>query len=598
MLVSSNLIYNKKRTCNMIIGVVASVFLLFLISLIFSSMHSYMVKSVKTHNPYHVSFKAGNFNKLNFISKKEYKNGTIYIKYKNIYDVYKNTDLICEKIKCQDIFYNDKLLSLYGISKKENVMTSFKTILIVLLIIVGIGVFIFLSNIFRISMFERKKQIGVLKSVGMDKFLIIKNLLLENTIVLIIGLIIGIVLSLWFTSIFLMILNFLLKDILEFKLKLSIYPLFVLISFVFIILIFYLASFLPIVKVSRLSIIEAIRGNDNFSKKKIPWYILKLKPLSKIIMFNYFRNKKNYKAIKFCVFISVMLYISFRLYLSYGVLLLDKYVKLPKYDFEIVSKYDKRTFFKLKKIGTKYSKYKIYKTCMIKDENVMVISYKKEGLLNAEKISINDKVITKKIKKIPFGLDSLDDKNIVFLTNDFDNYCNNYSLLMFVKGDSKKILKDLNSYKLEVNYVDVSKASLLVNNLILTIKISLYSILIIICLISIFLIGSTVSFSIKLREKQFGIFRSIGFTNLKLKKIVIKEMLIILVKPFVYIIIFSFLLDYILYENITKLMSVNMILPIFDILLSFLVAFVVIYLVVLFNFFKIKKKSIVGMLFK
>ena len=592
MLVSSYLLYNKKRTFNMIISVVFSVLLLFTVGLIFSSIHTYMIKSVISKNPYHVSFKADNFKKLNFVVKQDYKDGIMYIKYKKISDTYKNTDLICQKIKCKNIKYNDKLLSLYGISKKENIMKSFKIILFLILVILSVGIYILLSNIFRLSMLYLKKQIGILKSVGMTRFLIIKNLLLENTIVLVIGLIIGSILSLWFVQIFLTVLNFLLKDFLSFKFELSIYPWFIITAFVFIVLVFYLSSLKPILKVSNLSIIEVINGKDNFNKKKIPKYIFRLKPLAKITMFNYKRNKKNYKAIKLCVFIGSILYISFSLYLKYGLFLMNDLIKIPNYDFEIIS--DKSNYKNLDSLGKNYSKYKIYKTCMY-DNKIMVTSYPKEGILNGSKLKIKDKTITNKIKKTPFGMDGVGKK--ILLTNDFSSYCDDYNLLMFINGNSKDILKKLSLLKIKASYVDVSKVYKFTKNLVLAIKISLYSILIFVSLICIFLIYNTLSISIKLRTKELGIFKSVGFTNKNIKKMLLNELLIILFKTFVYVILISFLISYILYQSIIGITDTKLFLPVNELLFCFITVFFILYLSLLFNCFKIKKNSIINMMF-
>ena len=597
MLASSYLIYNKKRTFNMIISVVFAVLLLFIISLIFSSIHNYMTETIELQNPYHVSFKADNFKKLNFVQKQKYENGIIYIKYKSIYKVYKNTDLICSKVKCKKITYNEKLLSLYGMSKKSNVMKSFKIMLIVLLVILGIGVYIFLSNIFRISIIYRKKQIGVLKSIGMTKFLIIKNSLLENTIVLIIGFIIGFFLSLWLTQVFLTVLNFLLKDIFTIKLKLVIYPLFILISLIFIIIIFYLSSLMPIIKVNKLSIIETLNGYGNFSKKVSFKYLKKLKPLFKIIVFNYCRNKKNYKAIKLCVFVSVVLYVSFSVSLKYGLVLMNDHIKIPNYDFEIMSIYDENVYKKLHKLGGKYKKYKIYKMCNL--DKVVVVDYQKEGLVNAKELQINDKKVKRQITKLPFGVEGLLKTNQkIFLTNNFNDYCSNYNLIMFIKGNSKAIIKDFFKIKFNsiVSYVDVGKVSRLTKNLILVIKISLYSILIVVILISVFLISNTMSLSMELRAKQIGIFKSVGFTDKKIKKMILLEIVMILFKTFIYIFPFSILISYFLFWNITEINKI--ILPTNELLYSFIFIFLIFYLSLTFNYLKIKRRKITDMIYK
>ena len=595
MFISNYLIYNKKRTINMIISIIFSILLLLSAGLIFSSIYTYMIKVVEEKNPYHVSFESKNFEKLKIIKKQEYKKSTMYIKYKSARKTYENTKLICTKIKCKNIKYNERLLSLYGVSKNKKIIESFKVALILILTILSVGVYILLSNIFRISLIERKKQIGLLKSIGMTKSLLLKNTLLENTIILIIGLVIGSVLSIWIVQIFLTTLNFLLKDIFTVKLELSFQPLFISISFIFIIIVFYISSLIPAIKVSGLSIIEIINGNNNFSKKKLPKYIFKLKPKLKIIMFNYYRNKKNYKAIKFCIFTCSILYITATIYLKYGLILIDKFIKIPNYDFEIVSNYDENSFQKLNNFGNKYPKHKLYKTC--NNDKIMIVQHKKEGIINSKYINLNNQIISKKIAKAPFGFDNIDDKQIVFFTNNLSKYCNNYNLIMFIKGDSNSIKKNLAKMNIAISYVDTSKALKLTKNLILAIKISLYSVLIIVSIICIFLISNTLSISIKLKTKQIGILRSVGFTSKNIKNMLLIETIIILIKTFIYVIPFTILISYILYKSIYKIININMFFPAKELLICFTIILLVFYLCIFFNYLKIKRNRIVEMLF-
>lgn len=253
----------------MVLSVTLAVVLLLGVSLIFSSVHSYMVNVSLKEKPYYVSFKSENFESPSYVKTKKEQDGIIYLKYKNVFDTYKNTKKICSKIKCENIIYNDRILSLYGISKNENIMDTFKTLLITILIIFGIAILILISNAFRITLIERKREIGILKSIGMEKSRIIKMILGEGTIVLIIGLMFGIMISMWLVQILIVGINYLLRDIFEVRLILSIYPLFVIISLIFIVLIFYIACLMPTFKISKVSIISALRGNDDFKQRRV-----------------------------------------------------------------------------------------------------------------------------------------------------------------------------------------------------------------------------------------------------------------------------------------------------------------------------------------
>jgi len=620
VLVSRYLIYNKKRTFITILSVALAVTLLIGIGLLFSSIHSYLVNLSLKENPYHVTFSSDNFEKTSYIKKKAYIEAKVYIKYKNVLDTYKNTKKICSKIKCQNISYNDRVLSLYGISKNKNTMKTFKILFLSVLFILGIAILILITNSFRINLIERKKQIGILKSIGMTKLQIMKMLFLEGTVILLIGLIIGIIISLWLLEVLFFIVNYLLIEVLKTKIILTFYPLFIEISLGFIIIIFYVGCIIPIFKVNRLSSIELLRESSIFKTKKIPWHFKILKGSNKLVLSNYYRNKKKYRAIKLCIFISSILYISFSLYLNYGLSSIDKYVNIPSYNFYIGALGNDNNYNILDEFGQKYKKYSLYKTCMIEgsisknsylnknyNNKIMVISSDKERIINTytkdnikkryfkNEVNLNKNII-KTTNNIPFGFENSDFNNVLFLTDNFDNYCTEYNLNLYIKDNSKKIKKSLNKIKTDINYIDVSKITQITNNFVLTIKISLYSVLILVIAIGILLTSSTYSVNLNLRVKEFGVLKSVGITNRHLKCLLFLESFIIIIKTFIFIILFSFLISYSLYSSVNKILDINMIKPYKEIVISFFVSIFIIYFTLNSNYKKIMKKEVIKMI--
>ena len=68
----------------------------------------------------------------------------------------------------------------------------------------------------------------------------------------------------------LVVINYLLADIFDLKFTLVVYPSFLFIALVFIVILVIGSSIVPMIKMNRLSLMEVIRGSDEFkSKKKI-----------------------------------------------------------------------------------------------------------------------------------------------------------------------------------------------------------------------------------------------------------------------------------------------------------------------------------------
>ena len=617
MLASRYLFYNPKRTLIMIISVTLASILLFIVGLLFSSVHNYMVNTSLKENPYHVSFKSDNFKKPSFVSKMNYNEGSSFIKYKKISDTYKNTNLICKKVKCKNIKYNDRLLSLYGISKNENLMSNFKLLLVIVLVILGFGSMILISNAFRITLIERRKQIAILKSIGMTKNQIIIMILEEALLILIISLTFSIIISLWLMEIMVVWINYLLALIFDIRFVLSIYPLFMIISLIFIIVTIFISSIIPAISISKTNIIGTIAGNNDY-KIKLPRYAYRFKIINRLVFSNYYRLKKKYRAIKLCIFISVILYVSFSLYLSYGLSFINKYVNIPDYDFEIIG----NDYKKLDNLGKKYKKHETYKVCFIKGEiskesylnkneyqketDIVVIESNKEGIINKIKKDNDNKNYLKynarfnnnnvhTFENIPFGLDTFIDKTI-FLTDNFSDYCSNYEVMTFIKGNSKKILKDLEKLEIDTSYVDVSKAVKITKNFVLVIKICLYSVLVLVVLIGISSISNIFSVTLNLRLKEIVILKGCGLTNKGLKKILFRECLIVLFKTFIWIIPVILFISYILYQSINGVVSMDMIYPFRDLLIGFISSLFVLYSTLSINYIRIKRQNIIKMI--
>ena len=289
--------------------------------------------SVDTVNVYII------FNKLKNVQKKTEK----------IFDdldlktSYKSKIEVSEKDqKNSRIDYNSSLLILHGESNNTNLMTVMSSYLTIILSVISVACIIVIYNAFSISVMERKKQFGLLSSIGATKKQIKKTVVFETLIVGTIGIITGILaayLGIWIVS---LVINNLLKDMLERPFVLATYPMFVIIPIILTIIAIRISAMLPVKRASKMSALEVIRQTDDIkikSKKlKTPKIIIKLFGMDASIAYkNMKRNKKKYRITIISIFISIVAFLTFSSFLTYGVTSFSNF--LGEIDFDISMTY-------------------------------------------------------------------------------------------------------------------------------------------------------------------------------------------------------------------------------------------------------------------
>ncbi len=599
-----------------------------------------MIKDViKNKGNYHVSVKVDDIDKKH-ITKIETKEGKKYITYDNIKQTYKYTENKCKNQKCEEISYNDNLLSLYGISNKENMIDMFKNLIIIILTILSLGIAVIIYNSFSISVTQRKKQFSLLKSVGMTQKRIRNMVLLEGLITLICGLFIGFIISANLMFIILRIISSLLSELFTNNLTLSFYPSFVLIPLIFVIIIVLVSAYLPAKKASNLNIIDSIRNNEKFTYKKEPKFIKKLSVTKRLAYYNYKRCKKKYRPIILCIFISVIIYTTFSLYLNYGIKSINDFSNLPKYDYEVTIINSNENKYKLLENYAidNSNNYNIFNICQlktkVKDENYLDEKYKnnnlivisgkenyiinrikqtetkKEKMIKIDKpylkneitLTINNMEHQFKTKnKIPLGTENyLTKENIVLVTKNIDKYCKSYNTSLILKGniDLQKSLKNFSKENniQNIEYVDVKKANKLTKNIIMTIKIVLYIVTLLVLLIGISSIVNTIWTSINLRSKEFACLKSVGLTKKQMREMLIIESFYIVIKGFLLSLPFVFIINYLLYESLKKVFEMEILIPYKEILIIFITFLLIVYLTMLITHKKFNNNKIINML--
>ena len=265
----------------------------------------------------------------------------LYVMFNKNKKIIKQSEELAKRLNYDnDINYNSTLLALYGESTYGNVMTTMVSMMMIMLALVSIGCIIVIYNSFAISVMERKKEFGLLSSIGATKRQLSHTVFFEAVVVGVIGIILGILGAYIGIGCVILIINNLISDMLEYKLHLVTNPLFIIIPVIFMIIVIGVSAFIPSRRASKVSPIEAIRQNDDIkiNKKKIRTSKLVNKLFGiegEIALKNIKRNKKKYRVTIVSLFISIVLFISFSSYMNYTLNTASSVMGEVPYDYQI-----------------------------------------------------------------------------------------------------------------------------------------------------------------------------------------------------------------------------------------------------------------------
>lgn len=268
-------------------------------------------------------------------------NVNLYVMFDKNKKIIKQSEELAKELSYDyDINYNSTLLALYGESTYGNVMTTMVSMMMIMLALVSIGCIIVIYNSFAISVMERKKEFGLLSSIGATKKQLAHTVFFEAVVVGLIGIILGILGAYIGIGCVILIINNLISDMLEYKLHLVTNPLFIIIPVIFMIIVIGVSAFIPSRRASKVSPIEAIRQNDDIkiNKKKIKTskFVNKLFGIEgEIALKNIKRNKKKYRVTIVSLFISIVLFISFSSYMNYTLNTASSVMGEVPYDYQI-----------------------------------------------------------------------------------------------------------------------------------------------------------------------------------------------------------------------------------------------------------------------
>ena len=268
----------------------------------------------------------------------------ISVLYSNLKDFQKKTEDIKSVIEKNigssvTVSYNSSLIDYEGGVSDTTMASLYSVGAVVIVIIILSSVFV-IRNSFSISVSEKTKQYGMLSSIGATKKQIKKSVLYEGFYIGIIGIPLGILCGMLAVVILLQVVNVLLGDSLNEKCVFSIPILAIIASIVISAITIYLSCILPARRASKISPIEAIRGNDDIKikakKVKTSKITKKLFGIGGVIASkNLKRNKKKYRTTVISLVVSISIFISLSSFLDYGGKIVNVYYKDLGYDISV-----------------------------------------------------------------------------------------------------------------------------------------------------------------------------------------------------------------------------------------------------------------------
>lgn len=309
--------------------------------------HTYTIVGIIERSNYKgiEGFSAPGYTAISYMDNENDINiANISVLYSNLKDFQKKTEDIKSVIEKNigssvTVSYNSSLIDYEGGVSDTTMASLYSVGAVVIVIIILSSVFV-IRNSFSISVSEKTKQYGMLSSIGATKKQIKKSVLYEGFYIGIIGIPLGILCGMLAVVILLQVVNVLLGDSLNEKCVFSIPILAIIASIIISAITIYLSCILPARRASKISPIEAIRGNDDIKikakKVKTSKITKKLFGIGGVIASkNLKRNKKKYRTTVISLVVSISIFISLSSFLDYGGKIVNVYYKDLGYDISV-----------------------------------------------------------------------------------------------------------------------------------------------------------------------------------------------------------------------------------------------------------------------
>ncbi len=558
-----------------------------------------------------------NLKNIIFTKEEENNNNSLYFVYLKSYkNIYNNLRDIANNFNDSKIYLNHSVLYYYAgvdplsIDPSANTTAVYFLLTMFLCLILAFIVFFIIYNAFSISINEKKKSYAMYKSIGASPKQILFSVFLEALIILGIAIPLGFLLSLGFVYLILSIINNMLSGIITHVYTIEVYPIFMIVSLVFILISTLLATLSVARMASSVNIIEEVRQTKQFKYKKEKKIVKKLFGITGAISAkSVTRDRAKYRITTISIVIGIILFLTTSSLLN---LLLhfieispyEKYIKLQilKEDYHIIDQitnlssvddyvYVDGEFYLFDTDNQVYNLSNNYLSVSYIDSQSYQSLEKHFNITNGLPMIIGN-VINQDGNKLivkPFFEDGMVNLKLYDTENNYEgeyqaNVIADYGNLSKF-GDSFTYnmiptlileLKDLDMdiidlYIVSEDYLDFDKEvqtiikdypNIYYNNNLVTmhndivtincIKLVIYMALGLIVFITIVSIIGTISSNLNLRRREFAVLKSLGLSNKQFNKMIFYESLMLSLKSLLFGLLI-FILIAVIFIRITML---------------------------------------------
>ena len=341
---------------------------------------------------------------------------------------------------------NSYLISLETNPLGNNAASGLGSVVVIVCLIIVVTSAFCIKNSFDISITEKIKQYGMLRSVGATKKQIKRNVFYEATILGLIGIPLGILMGILASVILVWVCNYFLNTSLmgDLRLIFDFSLVAIVVAIILGIVTIYLSAFRSARKAAKITPMEAIRnsGNIKLETKKIKQsrLIYKLFGIGGEISYkNLKRNKKKYRTTVISIVVSTAVFIALSYFMSLAFLAVEDEINLKDYN---VSLYVRESNYEQALETVNLDNIKDYTIRRSFTFNIINPAYSKgykkfmgEGTLNSTEhitvLSVGKHQYQKYIASLGLKYEEIKDKGIL-INDNVENY---------LQEDSNKIIK-------------------------------------------------------------------------------------------------------------------------------------------------------------
>ncbi|CEQ30021.1 ABC transporter permease [[Clostridium] sordellii] len=216
----------------------------------------------------------------------------------------------------ENLSFNEHLLRLKGASAYANINRSINAAMFVVTTLVVVCTVATIYNAFSISINDRKKQFGILNSIGATKSQIMKIVFIEAIVVSVIGIPLGLIIGTFAIDLIFKLIKYMFSSsvIAQLNLRVVYNPYVIILSALIVLLTILVSAILPAINAAKTPPLEAIKNSSSLKLGKVKdskLVRLLFKTEGVLAYKNLRRNKKKFRITLFSLIISVVIFISF-----------------------------------------------------------------------------------------------------------------------------------------------------------------------------------------------------------------------------------------------------------------------------------------------